>query len=228
MDFMDFMEGELSGSPEPWPVVSSFDTTLRLPVDPDGEVWAGRLPDHLLPDETGFASMWDTHPEWKVEFGRVHDRVVYLPRWQQAFGVDYAFSDTVAKASPLPEVFAPYLAWAQSLDPRYNGTLVNWYDDAEGHYIGRHRDSTVGIDTSVPFITVSLGATRKFRLRPFRGQGFTDYDVAHGDVLFIPWATNDRYTHEVPASTRYPGRRISITFRAFTTFDLSGIVVENG
>ena len=52
--------------------------------------------------------------------------------------------------------------------------LLNWYDAAQRHYIGAHRDSTVGLVSGAPIVTISLGATRTFRLRPMRGKGFVE------------------------------------------------------
>ena len=43
-----------------------------------------------------------------------------------------------------------------------------------------------------------------------------DIPVPDGSVLVIPWATNERWTHEVPRTKAAVGRRISLTFRAFT------------
>jgi hypothetical protein len=93
----------------------------------------------------------------------------------------------------------PFLAWArEAVDPRLNGLLFNWYDADHAHYIGKHRDSTKQMITGAPIVTISLGATRLFRLRPWRGAGMVDIEVDHGSVLVIPFATNLLWTHEVP------------------------------
>ena len=64
--------------------------------------------------------------------------------------------------------------------------------------------------------TISLGEARIFRMRPWKKRGYTDIEVTHGDVLVIPWATNQAWTHEVPHFARFRERRISITLRAFS------------
>ena len=108
------------------------------------------------------------------------------------------------------------LGWArEQVDPRLNGLLLNWYDPERKHYIGKHRDSTKGMVADTPIVTISLGATRPFRMRPYRrAGGFVDVEAVDRSVLVIPWEVNQRWTHEVPHRAS-GGRRISITVRAF-------------
>jgi alkylated DNA repair dioxygenase AlkB len=101
------------------------------------------------------------------------------------------------------------------VDARLNGILLNWYDGKFGHYIGKHRDSTDDMVDGAPIVTVSLGEERKFRLRPWKQAGFIDFDAVPGSVFIMPYTTNLTWTHEVPHSAKYRGRRISITLRTF-------------
>jgi alkylated DNA repair dioxygenase AlkB len=66
-----------------------------------------------------------------------------------------------------------------------------------------------------PIVTISLGDSRTFRLRPAKAKGFIDFEAAHGTVFVMPWETNLGVKHEVPHTARARGRRISITARAF-------------
>ncbi|MCB9758397.1 MAG: alpha-ketoglutarate-dependent dioxygenase AlkB [Alphaproteobacteria bacterium] len=179
----------------------------------DGHALAiGRLPDGLAPD---FEALWAVHPDDFHEI-TMGGRPVRTPRWQQAYGADYHYTGRVNRALPTPGLLQPLLAWArEAVDPRLNGLLLNWYDGAKGHYIGRHRDSIVGVVPETPIVTVSLGETRAFRMRPWRAPGFVDVEARDGSVIVIPWATNRAWTHEVPKAARYAGRRISVTLRAF-------------
>lgn len=192
-------------------------TGLRdLPL-PDGQrVQLGRLPPELLPDAAGLAALWDLHPpEYHVI--TMHGRPVATPRWQQAYGADYHYTGRVNRGEPLTPTMQPYLAWARAaVDPRLNGLLFNWYDAEHAHYIGKHRDSTKGMIDGAPIVTISLGASRLFRLRPWRGAGKLDLEAEHGAVIVIPYTTNLLWTHEVPHRAADRGRRISITLRAFT------------
>lgn len=175
----------------------------------------GRLPDELRLDAGAFDALWRLHPDTYHEI-LMRGRLVLTPRWQQAYERDYHYTGRTNAALPLPGLLRPlFHAVPQAIDARLNGALLNWYDGALGHYIGRHRDSRVGLVVGAPIVTVSLGAERVFRLRPWRGTGHMDFPAADGAVFVMPYATNLAWTHEVPHSARSRGRRISITFRAF-------------
>jgi alkylated DNA repair dioxygenase AlkB len=177
-------------------------------------VWLGSLPVRLWPSQAIFDELWQMHPADFPEI-MIHGKKVKIPRWQQAFGRDYHFSGKTSSAESVPGLITPYLKWASdSIDVRLNGVLVNWYDGALGHYIGPHRDSRVDLLEGSPIVTLSLGEERKFRFQRWRGQDKVEVPAPHGGIVIIPYDTNQAWTHAVPKSRRYQGRRISITFRA--------------
>lgn len=181
----------------------------------DHRVHVGALPPELVPDAAGFAALWDSHPEAFHEI-KMHGRNVRTPRWQQAYGADYRYTGNTNRALPLTPPMHAWLNWArEQLDTRLSGLLLNWYDGAAGHYIGKHRDSDIQRIEGSPIVTLSFGETRTFRMRPWHGAGFIDLPACDGSVIVIPWATNRAFTHEVPASAAARGRRISVTIRAF-------------
>lgn len=185
-------------------------------VDPAASAFlVGSLPPALQLDAPSFEALWRLHPAEYHEI-QMYGRPVKTPRFQQAYGADYHYTGRVNRALPLPEILAPYLAWGQgAIDARLNGVLLNWYDGALEHYIGPHRDSTVGMREGAPIVTISLGETRTFRLRPWKQPGKVDFPATDGAVFVLPYATNLAWTHEVPASKRQCGRRVSITLRGF-------------
>jgi alkylated DNA repair dioxygenase AlkB len=190
------------------------DFTTHTLADGEHQILTTRLPEALL-GQTSFERWWSLHPEAFSQI-MIHGRMVEIPRWQQAYGKDYHFSGTVNEALDLTPEMQAVLEWCQqSIDARLNGLLFNWYDGAQDHYIGAHRDSRQGLIEGTPIVTISLGEERPFRMRPYRQKGFEDFLVGDGDVLVIPWKTNLTHTHEVPNAARYTDRRISITARAF-------------
>ena len=109
-----------------------------------------------------------------------------------------------------------YLEWAcKVIDPRLNGLLLNWYDGKLGHYIGAHRDSTVGLVNHSVIVMVSLGEDRITRFRPANGKGYIDTRSGNGSVIIFPLSVNRLFKHEVPRFKGGTGRRISITLRCF-------------
>jgi alkylated DNA repair dioxygenase AlkB len=181
-------------------------------------IWLGRLPQSFVMTESHFEEMWQLHPKEHAEI-RMLGRPVKIPRWQQAYGVDYHFSGEVNRALPVPPSLAPLLTWSRdAIDSRLNGLLLNWYDGSLGHYIGPHRDSTKNMVHGAPIVTISFGEQRLFRLRQWKAASATppvDLEVTNGSVLVMPYATNQVVTHEVRPSARFRGKRISVTIRAF-------------
>jgi alkylated DNA repair dioxygenase AlkB len=178
--------------------------------------FCGRLPDALVPDDVGFESLWSIHPDEYHEI-KIHGRLVKTPRWQQAYGRDYHYTGRTNAALPVPDNLTPFLQWAhKAVDPRLNGILLNWYDGALGHYIGKHRDSRANMIGGAPIVTISLGDERVFRLRPWKSAGsLVDIAAVNGAVFIMPFETNLAWTHEVLHRARDCGRRISVTLRAF-------------
>jgi len=176
----------------------------------------GKLPVEIVPDQQRFDELWAMHPA-EPSIIMIHGKLVKVPRFDKAYGRDYPFSGSVAEADPVPGILEPFLAWAQeSIEPSANGLFVNWHDASLGHYHGPHRDSVQGVIKGTPITTISLGQTRIFRLRPFPSKKpAIDIDFRNGDVIVIPWNTNQSYYHEIPKLARNKGRRISVTIRSF-------------
>ena len=162
-----------------------------------------------------FETLWQQHP---AEYHDIlmHGKWVKTPRWQQAYGKNYEYTGSKNNALPISDIHQKYLRWChEKIDTRLNGLLINWYDAQHKHYIGKHRDSPKGLLNGSPIVTITHGEERIFRFRPFGGKGYTDFPVRNGDVWVIPWAANKRFTHEIPHFTKYKGRRISVTLRAY-------------
>jgi alkylated DNA repair dioxygenase AlkB len=191
----------------------------RKPLFDQHFLLAGRLPESLIPDSCAFEALWQLHPQEFHEI-KIHGRLVKTPRWQQAFGRDYQYAGRVNRGLPIPVSIEPLLGWGQSnIDGRLNGILVNWYDGALGHYIGKHRDSASNMVPGTPIVTISFGEERVFRLRNWSPKKPAnqpiDFPTGNGSVFVMPWETNLAFTHEVPHSRKKSGRRISMTLRAF-------------
>lgn len=184
----------------------TFDLGDGLAVD------LGRLPEELSWSDGTFEQVWALHPETKPSIF-LHGRTVTIPRWQQAYGADYHFSGQKSAAAPVPDVLQPLLDWCRTaIHPAFNGLLLNWYEGS-AHYIGAHRDSVRNMVPGVPIVTISFGETRRFRLSKEKEKH--DLMAENGTVIVISQETNAVWKHAVPKSTRYAGRRISVTVRGF-------------
>jgi alkylated DNA repair dioxygenase AlkB len=187
----------------------------RHQLDVKHYLYSTQLPPQLTPTRDALRQLWELHPAELPEI-TIRGRKLNAPRWQQAYGRDYRFSGRVHRALPVPALLEPLLVWSQQqLDARLNGLVLNWYDAAQEHYIGPHRDKTQGLVPGAAIVTISLGEERVFRLRPWKATGVVDFPAPHGAVFLMPFETNQAFTHEVPHFARYAGRRISVTLRAF-------------
>ncbi|MDA0710205.1 MAG: alpha-ketoglutarate-dependent dioxygenase AlkB, partial [bacterium] len=170
--------------------------------------WMGNLPPSIL-KQMPLEILWALHPEEYPSI-LIHGRWVKTPRWGKAYGRDYRFSGQLSQSLPIPEALHPVLSWArEEIEGRLKGLLLNWYDGSLGHYIGKHRDKTTGMIEGSSIVTVSFGETRLFRMRQWKGTETVDFEASHGAVFVLPYDTNKRWTHEIPRSTRYTGRRVS-------------------
>ena len=177
----------------------------------------GSLPPELVWNTASFDEVWALHPEDK-HIIHMPGGPVETPRWQQAYGADHHYTGRTNTARSIPAVLEPLREWAQhAIHSQLNAFLLNWYEGA-GHYIGPHHDDTRDMIFGTPIVTISFGETRVFRLTRGKGEAKEqrDFEATNGAVFVLPFDTNLVWKHSVPKSTRYRGRRISVTLRAFT------------
>ena len=179
-------------------------------------VYRGKLPDSL--STVGlFPQLWSLKPDTR-SFVKMPSGPVAVPRYDKAFGEDYAFRGQMALADPIPAALQPFLDWVrETVEPTANGIFMNWHEASEGHYHGKHRDSVKGLIQGTPITTISFGEARIFRVRQWKGdkKARFDFNFHDRDVIVIPWETNLNWTHEIPKLKSNVGRRISITIRSF-------------
>lgn len=191
------------------------------PLADGNKFFVGELPSDLRFTPDLFDALWHMQPA-EATVIQIHGRKVPIPRKQQAYRTDYHFSGQTSLALPVPAMLTPVWAWArETIHESLNGLLLNWYDGSLRHYIGKHRDSRVNMIPGAPIVTISLGEERTWRLGPWHrsGEQTVDLSARDGTVFVMPYEANLAWTHAVPHSRRYVGRRISITLRAFVERD---------
>ena len=96
-------------------------------------------------------------------------------------------------------------AWEQSfLGRSVEGVFLNYYENGND-YAPYHADK-YNCDTCL----ISLGETRILRYKHNTTGENTDYNLANGDLLFIPDEINNNYKHSLLKRTKITGSRISI------------------
>jgi len=97
---------------------------------------------------------------------------------------------------------------------KYNSVLCNLYRDGRDS-MGWHSDDEAELGPQPCIASLSLGATRRFRLRHRRNPAQRlELELPSGSVLLMTGATQRNYRHDLPKSARVTEPRINLTFRA--------------
>ncbi|GAB4566073.1 MAG: alpha-ketoglutarate-dependent dioxygenase AlkB [Haliangiales bacterium] len=185
------------------------------------------VPDFLEPGEADqlFAVLRDRIP-WRQDqicmFGNRHD-VPRLHQWFADNGMSYTWSGIRMQAVPwIPELVRLQERLAESTGHHFNTALANLYRDGRDT-VGWHADDEPELGTNPVIASVSLGATRDFRLRHKTRRDLAAHTIAltHGSLLLMSGATQTCWEHCVPRRQRVTEARINITFRAVTAATVS-------
>lgn len=95
-------------------------------------------------------------------------------------------------------------------DATYNAVLVNGYRNGQDA-MGWHRDNEPEIDTS-SIASLSLGASRTFKIRDRRTSEVLNIELHHGDLLLMEHL-QEHHEHSVPRRKRVQEPRLNFTFR---------------
>jgi alkylated DNA repair dioxygenase AlkB len=141
-------------------------------------------------------------------------RVPRLVAWHGDPGATYTYSGTVHTPRPWNDELLLVRERLQSLTGhRYNSVLLNLYRDGRDG-MGWHADDEPELGARPAIASVSLGATRRFRLRHRRrAEARCGLDLAHGDLLLMSGGTQRAYQHALTKTARPVGERINLTYR---------------
>ncbi len=166
-----------------------------------------------------FDDLWNLHPE---EYGKIKfmGETISTPRYQQQYGKSYWFSGMKHEALPVPEILKPFLEWVNTLNyGDFDGSLLNWYKNG-AHYIGKHSDDESNLVKGSAIIAISLGESRKFRIRCKKTDKIIqDINLFDRSYIVMGGQMQKNYTHEIVKINgkkgENTGKRISLTFRQF-------------
>ncbi|MGL6224028.1 MAG: alpha-ketoglutarate-dependent dioxygenase AlkB family protein [Steroidobacteraceae bacterium] len=186
---------------------------LELP-DADVRLWSQALT--AAEADSLFASL-RARIQWQAEdimiFGQ-RRRVPRLVAWHGDPGTGYAYSGTMHEPQPWTPELRCLLDRVQALTGHpYNSVLLNLYRDGNDG-MGWHADDEPELGHNPVIASVSLGATRRFKLRHRRQRdAAATIELRHGDVLLMAGTTQHTYVHAVPKTARAVGERINLTLR---------------
>jgi alkylated DNA repair dioxygenase AlkB len=196
----------------PLPLESAASATVPLR---DGclEVWPGAFAPQQADDL--FARLREELP-WAQEslliFGRRH-AVPRLVSWHGDRGARYRYSGVVHEPAPWTAVLLAVRDRAEDLAGcRFNSVLANLYRGGRDG-MGWHADDEPELGPEPVIASVSLGATRRFRLRHRTSGETRTLELTHGSLLVMSGPLQRHWLHSVPKTARPVGPRINLTFR---------------
>ena len=154
---------------------------------------------------------------WSQHYVHIAGRRLACPRlsaWYGDPGARYRYSGQTYDPTPfLPRLEALRVLLEENLGTRFNSVLLNAYRDGNDA-MGWHSDDEPELGEDPTIASLSLGETRRFRLRhrercaPSRG-----FDLEHGSLLVMDGPTQRNWQHAVPRTRRTVGPRLNLTWR---------------
>ena len=125
-------------------------------------------------------------------------------------GVTYFYSGTENKALPWTQTLLEIKRRIEAVRGQYNYCLQNRYRSGADS-VGLHADNEPGMGSVIG--SLSLGATRTFRIRHNGTKETRTFPVGHGTLIIMAGTMQRFWKHEVPKTNESVGERINLTFR---------------
>jgi alkylated DNA repair dioxygenase AlkB len=125
-------------------------------------------------------------------------------------GVTYRYSGTVNVALPWTPTLLEIKRKIEAVQGQYNYCLLNRYRSGADS-MGMHADDEPEMGPVIG--SLSLGATRTFRIRHNKTRETRTFQVVHGALIVMAGTMQRFWKHDVPKTTEQVGERINLTFR---------------
>lgn len=132
-------------------------------------------------------------------------------------GKDYNYSGIVVKGRPFDKAIQGLM---DRINEQYgftlNSCLLNYYPDGNIG-IGDHSDSEKELNggKDCVVVSISLGATRDFKLRSYDRKEEVVIPLTHGSVLVMGKGCQRYYKHRIDVDRTVTMPRVNLTFRDF-------------
>ncbi len=164
--------------------------------------------------EQWFAALLDL--SWQQERVRIFGRWLAAPRlttWYGEPGVAYTYSGVEHRGSGMSELMAVLRDRVREhASSDFNFVLLNRYRDGRDS-MGWHADDEPELGDRPLIASLTLGATRRFKLRRNDGSESMAIDLEPGSLLVMSGDCQRRWKHCLPKTSRSVGERINLTFR---------------
>lgn len=166
--------------------------------------------------ESYFGSLTEKTP-WRQDPIKIFGKLILQPRltaWMGDEGARYRYSGLNLQPTPWSAELQEIKSRVESSTGfKFNSALLNMYRDGRDS-MGWHRDNEPELGPDPVIASVSLGATRIFKLRHYQDKALKlDVPLENGSVLIMQGPTQHFWEHSIPKTARPVGPRINITFR---------------
>jgi hypothetical protein len=148
--------------------------------------------------------VWEQKP---ARFGHLQPR---LTASYGDEGLTYYYSGTENKALPWTATLREIKKKIEAVQGEYNYCLLNRYRSGRDS-VGLHADDEPGMGNVIG--SLSLGATRTFRIRHNQSKETRVFLVGNGTLIIMAGTMQQFWKHEVPKTPENVGERINLTFR---------------
>ena len=168
--------------------------------------------DAFLPTDLAdryLAELRDTAP-WEQKpgvFGHMQPR---LTASYGDDGVTYKYSGTVNVAFPWTPTLLEIKQKIEAVQGQYNYCLLNRYRSGQDS-MGMHSDDEAEMGNVIG--SLSLGATRTFRIKHNKTKETMSFPVGNGTLIIMAGTMQQFWKHEIPKTKENVEERINLTFR---------------
>lgn len=135
------------------------------------------------------------------------------PRLTASYGDDgatYRYSGTVNVALPWTPTLLEIKKKIEAVQGTYNYCLLNRYRSGQDS-MGMHADDEPEMGNVIA--SLSLGATRSFRIKHNKTKETMRFPVGHGTLIIMAGTMQQFWKHEIPKTKQPVEERINLTYR---------------
>ncbi|GAB3574299.1 alpha-ketoglutarate-dependent dioxygenase AlkB family protein [Hymenobacter daeguensis] len=172
-------------------------------------------------EATALLAQLTAETAWEQRAIRIFGQQMPQPRLTAWYGdaeARYAYSGLRWEPRPWsPALSALRQRVEAATGARFNSVLLNLYRTGQDS-MGWHADDEPELGPAPAIASLSLGATRRFRLRPRAGLPHAplSLDLPTGSLLLMRGPTQQHWQHALPKTARPVGPRLNLTFRWVT------------
>ena len=154
--------------------------------------------------------------QWEREIFKIYGKSISAPRLTSWFSdpmVSYRYSGKKRIGKPFtPELFQLRQILNARLNVHFNFVLANFYRDGKD-YVGWHADDEPDLGSRPLIASISLGESRRFRVRHNSRKVTESIDLVHGSLLIMRGQSQSHFKHCLAKTKRLVNSRINLTFR---------------